>query len=54
MVEKPDLKRKAPQVVKPKVRLDENGEMVVDKSSLYVQADDARYKIINKIIYFIS
>jgi len=47
LVEKPDLKRKAPQVVKPKVRLDENGEMVVDKSSLYVQAEDASAPLIS-------
>ena len=43
VTEKPELKRKAPQVVKPKVRLDENGMVVVDKSSLFVQAEDSRY-----------
>ena len=42
VVEKPSLKRKAPQVVKPKVRLDENGDIIVDKSSLYVQEENAR------------
>ena len=42
VVETPSLKRKAPQVVKPKVRLDENGDIIVDKSSLYVQEENAR------------
>jgi len=41
VTEQPELKRKAPQVVKPKVRLDENGMVVVDKSSLFVQAEDS-------------
>merc|ERR1711931_604069 len=47
VVEKADLKRKAPQVVKPKVRLDENGDIIVDKSSLYVQAEDASAPLIS-------